>query len=302
MAGPQLGRIGVWSGELRFNDPGEVAEAAAELEELGYGTLWLPGVTGGDIFERIRTVLAATKSIVAATGIVNVWAHTPEETAAAHAELTRDYPGRFMLGLGVSHQQLVDTMNLGTYGKPVATMRAYLDALDAAHPPVPASERCLAALRPRMRGLAAERTAGTHSYLVTPEHTQAARESMGPGALIAPEQTVVPIADPDAARALGRVFLGLYLGLSNYMDNLKEYGFTDADMADGGSDRLIDAIVAWGTPEQIRARLDEQFDAGADHVCIQVVTPGFEMEKVLRGEVMPLPREAWRELAPALID
>src|SRR5262245_46306235 len=279
----QLTGTGIWSRELRFHeDEGAIAAAAAELEQLGYSALWLPGSRGGDIFGACARVLDATSRVPVATGIVNVWMHQPAESAAAHARLTSAHPGRFLLGIGISHAALVEQ-----YRRPLATMRDYLDGLDAADPPVPVDERAIAALGPRMLALSAERTAGTHPYLVTPEHSRIAREAVGPGKLVAPEQTVVLESDPARARELGRRFLAGYLAMPNYTNNLRRLGFGDEDFADGGSDRLVDAVVAWGEPEAIAARVAEHRAAGADHVCIQVAG-------VSRGE---LPLAQWRALA-----
>ena len=282
----KLTGTGIWSRELRFHeDEGAIAEAAAELEELGYSALWLPGSRGGDIFGGGELVLDATSRVPVATGIVNVWMHQPAESAAAHARLTSAHPGRFLLGIGISHAALVEQ-----YRRPLATMRDYLDGLDAADPPVPVDERVIAALGPRMLALSAERTAGTHPYLVTPEHSRIAREAVGTDKLVAPEQTVVVESDPARARELGRNFLAGYLAMPNYTNNLRRLGFADEDFADGGSDRLVDAVVAWGEPEAIAARVEEHRAAGADHVCIQVAG-------VPRGE---LPLAQWRALAPTL--
>lgn len=300
MSAPRLGKVGIWSAELRFSDKGETAEAAAELEELGYDGLWMPGVFGGDIFPAMRHILDATKETTVASGIVNVWAHTPEETAAAHADLTAAHPGRVIQGIGISHKPLVDQFKSeGTYQKPLGTIGAYLDGMDAASTPVPKDERCVAALKPKMRALSAERTLGTHSYFVTPDHTRTARETMG-DALVAPEQTVVLIEDPEKARATARAFASLYIGLPNYVNNLKDHGFEDADFADGGSDRMIDAVIAWGSAEKIAARVKEHLDAGADHVCIQVVPEGYDPKAVIAGTPQAVPIQIWRDLAPAV--
>jgi probable F420-dependent oxidoreductase len=287
---PQLGPIGVWSSQLRFGDPGEITEAAAELEELGYGALWLPGGAGGDIFEDCDRVLAATRRITVATGILNIWAHPVAEAAAGHARLTTAYPGRFLLGLGVSHGPMVERLLHQQYRRPLATMASYLDGLDAASPPVPASERVLAALGPKMLELARDRSAGAHPYLVTPEHTRSAREVLGQRPLLAPEQKVVLETDPVKARQTARAALALYLSLPNYTNNLRRIGFTDDDLDAGGSDRLIDGLYAWGDASQVMARVRQHHDAGADHVCIQVITPD-----------RAVPRAEWRELAAAFV-
>jgi probable F420-dependent oxidoreductase len=281
---------GVWSGLLRHGDAGEAAEAAAELEELGWSALWVPDV-GGDVFGALRNLLSATSSVVVATGILNIWMHPAEETAAEHARLTAEHGDRLLVGLGVSHQHLIDRMNEpGTYRQPLGQMVSYLDALDGADPSLPADRRALAALGPKMLQLARERTAGTHPYLVTPLHTQRAREALGPDGLVAPEQGVVLDTDPAAARAIARQHLTRYMEAPNYVNNWRRLGMLDEDLADGGSDRLVDALVAWGDESAIAARVQEHRDAGADHVCVQVLT----------DQPTVLPRREWRALAPAL--
>ena len=193
--------------------------------------------------------------------------------------------------MGVSHQPLVDHDAPGRYRDPLAAMGDYLDALDRATPPVPVAERLVAALGPRMLEVARLRSAGAHPYLVTPDHTRAARVVLGAAALLAPEQAVVLEGDPAVARALGRAHLAIYLGLPNYVHNLTRLGFGEDDLADGGSDRLVDAVVAWGDEARVAARVDEHRRAGADHVCVQLLTPDLRV----------LPRAAWRDLAAALI-
>lgn len=284
-----LGRFGIWSGQLRFGDAAEAGEAAAELEDLGFDALWIPGGIGGAVFDDCERLLAATEHVVVATGIVNIWMHTPDEAAAGHARLTAGFPGRFLLGLGVSHGPLLERTGR-TYERPLQVMREYLDALDAARPPVPEEERVLAALGPRMLELARERTAGAHPYLVTPEHAQQARQRLGDDAILAPEQAVALVTDPAAARELARQHLAIYLGLPNYTDNWRRLGFTDDDLAGGGSDRLVDALVAWGTLDRVVDRVVAHLAAGADHVCIQVLAP----------DLRSFPRAQWRELAAAL--
>jgi probable F420-dependent oxidoreductase len=288
----ELSGTGVWSGALRYGDRGDIDNAAAELEGLGYSAIWVPGGAGGDIFGDCSALLEATERVTVATGILNIWMHEAQEVAEGHAALTAAHPGRFLLGLGVSHSALVDREEEGRYRKPMAVTKAYLDALDAATPPVPVEERALAALGPRMLELSRDRTRGAHPYLANPEHTRFAREVLGDGPLLMPEQPVVLETDPATARELARGHFTIYLSLPNYLNNLRRLGFTDDDFADGGSDRLIDGIIAWGDEAAIARRVQEHFDAGADHVCIQVVTPrGFQ----------ELPREQWRALAPALV-
>jgi probable F420-dependent oxidoreductase len=282
---------GVWSGTLRHGDPSEIASAAAELESLGYGTLWIPDV-GGDVFGAVRNLLGATTTAVVATGILNLWMHTPEETAAQHGILTSQYGPRFLVGIGVSHAPLIDrTIEAGMYRNPLAQTRDFLDALDAAPAPLAVEDRALAALGPRMLRLAATRTAGVHPYLVTPEHTRAAREAVGPEHLVAPEQGVILEMDPARARSIARRNLEHYFDLPNYTNNWKRLGFSDQEIANGGSDRLIDALVVWGDEATIASRVQEHRDAGANHVCIQVLT----------DTPRALPLERWRILAPALV-
>jgi probable F420-dependent oxidoreductase len=280
---------GVWAGLLRYGEPGEITEAAAELDELGYSVLWIPDV-GGDVFGAVELLLASTRRAVAATGILNLWMHDAEESAAEHARLTATYGDRFLMGIGVSHQPLIDATEAGRYRRPLAAMEAFLDRLDGADPPLDRSDRVLAALGPRMLELARTRAAGAHPYNVTPEHTAEARQALGPDAVLAPEQAVILTTDADRARRLGREQFQFYAVLPNYSNNLRRLGFGDDDFADGGSDRLIDALYAWGDVDAIAARVRAHRDAGADHVCIQVVAEaGF-------------PRDEWRELAPALVD
>jgi probable F420-dependent oxidoreductase len=282
---------GVWSGALRYGDRAAARDAAAELEDLGYTALWVPGGVGGDVFGDCAALLDATERVPVATGILNLWMHEPADVAAGHAALTAAHPDRFLLGIGISHSALVDREEPGRYRRPVATTRAYLDALDAADPPVPAGERALAALGPKMLELARDRTGGAHPYLANPDHTRFAREVLGDSPLLMPEQPVVLEADPVAAREIARAHFTIYLTLPNYVNNLKRIGFIEEDLSGGGSDRLVDGVVAWGDEHAITRRVQAHFDAGADHVCIQVVTPrGFQS----------LPLEQWRALAPAL--
>jgi len=287
-----LGRVGIWSGELRRHaDLGEVADAAAELEQLGYTALFLPGGAGGDIMERSEHLLSSTTRVPVAPGILNVWMHDAQEVATETARLEEAYPGRFELGLGISHAPAVNKDEPGRYRKPLTKMRSYLDELDAASPPVPPERRFLAALGPKMLELSRDRSAGAHPYFVPVEHTSYSREILGEGALLAPEQAVLLESDEERARAGAREHMQRYLALPNYTNNLLRHGFDESDLADGGSDRLADAIVAWGDEAAIAERIRAHHDAGADHVCIQVVgvEPG------------TLPREQWRRLADALL-
>jgi probable F420-dependent oxidoreductase len=276
----QLGRVGVWLSGPSRAPFAEAADAARRLESAGYGALWLnEGPGAKDPFSHAALLLGATERIVLATGIANIWAR--EAPAARNAALTiaEAHPGRFTLGLGVSHQPLVQALGQ-TYNKPLTAMRRYLDHLDAVQyaGPAPADPVpvVLAALRPRMLQLAGERTAGAHPYLTPVEHTARARDVLGPDALLAPEVSVALEPDPDRARDRARTFIQHYLTLSNYTNNLRDLGYGDADLAGSGSDRLIDAIVGWGDEEAVARRIREHLDAGADHVCIQPVGVGLD--------------------------
>jgi probable F420-dependent oxidoreductase len=290
----QLGRVGIW----HFLDlqPAAGAQAAArEIEELGFQTLWIPEAIGREAFVHAALLLAATKRLVVATGIANVWARDAMAMAAAQKTLAEAYPGRFLLGMGVSHAPLVAGMRGHDYRKPLTFLRAYLDAMDAAPfvaaGPAEPPPRVLASLHPRSLALARDRAWGSHPYFVPPEHTAKAREILGPGKLLAPEQMVCFAKDPSTARAIARQHMQAYLGLPNYVRNLLALGFTDHDVADGGSDRLVDAIVAWGGIDAAAARVKAHHEAGADHVGLQV----------LRANPAELPREEWREIATALL-
>ncbi|MEV6024684.1 LLM class F420-dependent oxidoreductase [Streptomyces sp. NPDC052036] len=279
-----VGRYGIWSVGLRSDDSAdrsELADSAAELEQLGFGALWL----GGSSETRHAVpLIEASSHIIVATGIQSIWQHEATETAAHFAHLEKAHPGRFLLGLGVSHAGLTER-----YHRPYSAMVGYLDALDTAG--VPAGRRVLAALGPKMLELSRDRAAGSHPYLVTPEHTARAREILGDAPLLAPEAKVVLDTDPDSARATARDTLSRYLALPNYTKALQQFGFTEDDFADGGSDRLVDALFAWGDDDRVRARLESFHAAGADHVAVQVVDG---------GPRDALPRAAWRRLAELL--
>ncbi|MFD8520795.1 LLM class F420-dependent oxidoreductase [Streptomyces capillispiralis] len=279
-----LGRYGIWSVQLRSEDPdgaAERAEAAAELERLGYGAVWLGGNSAA---RHAAPLIGATSRLVVATSIQSIWDHEAPAAAAGFATLEAAHPGRFLLGLGVSHGPMVDG-----YRRPYSTMVGYLDDLDAAG--VRAGRRVLAALGPKMLELSRDRAAGAIPYLVTPEHTARARETLGEGPLLAPEFKVVLDADPSRARATARAYLARYLEFPNYTKNFLRLGFGEDDLAGGGSDRLVDAVFAWGDEDTIRARVTAFLDAGADHVALQVV------EDAPAGT---LPREGWRRLAALL--
>ena len=280
-----IGKYGIWNGGgLRSEDPsqrGERAEAAAELAELGFGAIWLGGNSSA---ANAAPLLEATSRIAVGTSIQSIWDHEPGAAAASFADLNAAHPGRFVLGLGVSHAKIADR-----YRRPYSALVAYLDALDEAG--VPAEGRVLAALGPKTIELARDRAAGSIPYLITAEQTAQSRELLGEAPLLAPELKVVLESDPAKARSVARGYLAIYLGLPNYTNNFLRNGFTEDDLLDGGSDRLIDAVYAWGTDEQIRARIDEFIEAGADHVALQIVDGGPRYD---------LPRGAWRRLASLL--
>jgi probable F420-dependent oxidoreductase len=276
----QLGEIGVWTSYRPFGAE-RAGEAARLIESLGFGTWW---VGGSPHVPDIRPVLEATSGLVAATGILNVWINDPAATAAADAQLRADFPDRFMLGIGIGHPEATSD-----YRRPLAAMSEFLDGLDASPTPPPVDGRCLAALGPRMLDLAGERSAGTHSYFVSVEHTRFARDRLGPGKLVVPELACVIEKDPIRAKAVARTYAQLYLGLRNYTNNLLRFGFSERDIADGGSDRLIDAVVPQGSAEQIADVVRVHLEAGADHVCVQPL-----------GE-NGIPRESWTALARALL-
>ena len=254
---PDLGRYGVWTmGPVR-------PEQAAEIEKLGYGAVWVGGSPAAEL-AFVEPILEQTETLQVATGIVNIWSAEPVPVAKSYHRIENAYPGRFLLGVGVGHPE-----HTGEYRKPYDALVDYLDVLD--NECVPTSRRVIAALGPKVLKLAAQRSAGAHPYLTTPEHTRSARELVGNSVFLAPEHKVVVSTDADEARALGRKAVGFYLGLSNYLNNWKRLGFTDADVAKPGSDRLIDALVAHGSAEQVAARLRQHLDAGADHVTIQVI-------------------------------
>jgi probable F420-dependent oxidoreductase len=290
-----LGRVGIWTGTLDIQPAARARAAAAEVEELGYGALWIPEAVGREVTTHAAVLLSATSRLVVATGVANVFLRQPTAAAGAQRLLADDSGGRFLLGLGVSHAPMVEGMLGQTWDKPVSRMAAYLDAMDHAFSisPAPAEEppRVLAALGPRMLSLAAERAWGAHSYFVPVEHTPVAREHLGDGPMLLVEQAAVLSADPGAARAAARKHMAIYLTLPNYVNNLRRLGWGDDDLGGGGSDKLVDAIVAWGDEAAIAARVADHHAAGADHVCVQVI----------EDDMTALPLPAWRTLAPALL-
>ena len=272
----KLGQVGVWTW-LDGSTPDEAAEFAGQLEKWGYSALWIPEAVGRDPFATLGYLAARTEKLVLATGIANIYARDPMTLNAIHKTMATLAPGRFVLGLGVSHAHLVKGVRGHEYKKPVPAMRDYLDAMEKAlfmaAPPEEEAPIVIGALRPLMLKLAATRTRGAHPYFVTPEHTRRAREIKGPDAWLCPEQKVLLESDPAKARAVAREAMAVYLRAPNYQNNLKELGFDDSDLAAGGSDRLVDAIVAWGDEAALRDRIQEHLDAGATHVCIQPLKP-----------------------------
>lgn len=287
--GMDLTGVGLWSSQLRYGNPEEAAEAATELDELGFTALWIPDV-GGPVLDSVDNLLTATTRTVIATGILNLWMHEPADVAARYATLTERHGERFLLGIGVSHAPLIDSKEPGLYRKPLAATKAFLDGIDASATPVPAANRVLAALGPKMLELSATRARGAHPYLVTPGHTRTAREVLGDGPLLLPEQTALLADDREQARAIGTDWLRSYLALPNYANNLLRSGFSEDDLS-SVSDRLFDAIIAWGDEEAVLRRVQEHLAAGADHVCVQVIT----------ADPREFPREQWRRLAAALL-
>jgi probable F420-dependent oxidoreductase len=289
-----LGTYGIWTGQLDLQPSTVARESAAELEELGFGALWIPETVFREPFLHSAFLLEGTSHLKVATGIVNRYGRDALTCNAAMQTLNEAYPGRFLLGLGVSHAHLVAGVRKHTYDKPYSGMVEYLDLMERARFFAPTGEppaqMVLAALGPKMLRLAAERTAGAHPYFVPPEHTAFAREVMGPEPLLAVEQMVLLDTDAERARQVARTHMAPYVKLPNYANNLLRLGFTEDDLADGGSNRLVDAIVARGTMDDAVARVRAHLDAGADHVCIQV----------LHADLAHLPRAEWRELSGAL--
>ncbi len=277
----QIGKLGVW-GVTEGMKAADAAAFAARVERWGYGALWLPEAVGRNVLVHSALLLAKTERLVIGTGIANIYARDPIAMAAGQLTLAEQSDGRFLLGIGVSHTDLVEGLRGHQYEKPIEKMRAYLTGMGAAMyiAPRPAEKppTLIAALGPRMLALAAEMADGVHPYNVTPAHTAQARAILGPGKLLCPEQMVLLETDPAAARAIARNVLSVYLPRPNYANNFRRMGFTDADLAGGGSDRLVDAIVAWGDEAAIRRRIQEHWDAGADHVCIQAIPRGESMQ------------------------
>jgi probable F420-dependent oxidoreductase len=282
---PQLGRIGIWSMELRFGDVEKAVAAAAELDDLGYGALWIPGGIGGEITSDLDRLLGATRRMAIATGIINIWKHEPEDIAKWFAALAPDKQTRVMLGVGVSHAPLIGD----AWQKPLAVMGDWIGRATAAG--IPAHHLCVAALRPGMLKLSGELTAGAHPYLVTPEHSGEARKILGPGKLVAPEQHVILEPDPAKARSLALAALNHYRRLPNYRNSWMHLGFTEQEI-EAGDERLINGLFAIGSVDAAAARLHAHFVQGADHVCMQLIHEnGMDVAEALDG---------WRALARLL--
>lgn len=272
-SGPNLGRFGSFG-------RGVTPQQATEIEALGYGAVWVGGSPPAAL-SWVEPILQATTTLCVATGIVNIWSAPAQRVAESFHRIEAAYPGRFLLGIGVGHAEMISE-----YRKPYNALVEYLDRLDDYG--VPANRRVVAALGPRVLGLSARRSAGAHPYLTTPEHTARARELIGPSALLAPEHKVVLTTDSARARTVGRQALDMYFNLANYRNNWKRLGFTDDEVSRPGSDRLVDAVVAYGTPDAIAARLNEHLLAGADHVPIQVLTEDDNLVSALTELAKPL--------------
>jgi len=282
-----LGKLGVWT-LLDSLSGAQAAAFARRVEAWGYGALWIPEAVGRDPFSFISYLAGQTEKLVFATGIANIYARDAMSLNAIRNTLSELYPGRFVLGIGVSHAPLVSDIRGHAYGKPVSTMREYLEAMESAlflsTPPSEPAPIVLAALRTNMLKLGAEKARGVHPYFVPPEHTARARDTLGPDAWLCPEQMVLLESDATKAREVARKHIATYIGLPNYLNNLKELGFVDTDFDNGGSNKLVDAIVAWGDEGSIRQRIQDHWDAGANHVCIQPLSSDGELgpdEKLL---------------------
>jgi len=292
-----LGPVGLWTFHLDLQPISRAQELVAELAELGYSAVWLPEAMGRDPMVHAALLLEGSERIVLATGIANIWNRSAMAMAAAHRTLTSAFPDRFLLGMGVSHGPMVEGFLGENYERPLTKMRGYLDAMDnapfMAEAPSTAPRRVLAALGPKMLELAADRADGAHPYFVPVEHTATARQTMGDDPLLCVEQAAVLSTDADVARAAARAHMAIYLTLPNYTNNLRRLGFGDDDFDSGGSDRLVDAIVVWGDVDMVVERVRAHREAGADHVCLQVL--GTEP-----SDVRTPPLDEWRRLAPAL--
>lgn len=275
----ELGKLGVWAFIDTMSAP-EAAKFAQQLEQWGYSALWIPEAVGRDPFSIISYMAAHTNKLIFATGIANIYARDPMAMNAIHQTVSELAPGRFVLGLGVSHAPLVKDIRGHEYQKPVTTMKNYLASMESAlYMAATAQEPApilLGALRQNMLKLSAGKASGAHPYFVPPAHTARAREILGPEAWLCPEQMLVLEADADKARRIARSHMATYTSLDNYKNNLKQFGFEEADFEDNGSDKLVDAIVGWGDEQALRDRIQAHWDAGANHVCIQALQDDVE--------------------------
>jgi probable F420-dependent oxidoreductase len=290
---PDLGRVGLWTFFLDLQPADRVRDLVPEIEAMGWGCVWVPEAVNRDAMVNSALLLSASTTLNIGTGIASIWGRDPMTTAASLKSLSEAWPGRFVLGLGVSHQPMVDHVRGQDYTKPFSKMRDYLAAMETSLYMSPAPETThvvLAALGPKMLELSASAADGAHPYFVPVEHTAIAREHLGADALLAPEQAVVLSADPDEARRVARGHMATYLTLPNYTNNLRRFGWGDEDLADGGSDALVDAVVAWGDEQAIVDRVAAHHERGADHVALQVLP--------LDGASVPM--DEWRRLATAL--
>ena len=283
-----IGRLGLWSMELRGSDKGEINDAAAALDDEGWPAFWIAGANGPGLWTDAEGLLSSAPHTSVAFGVMSIWSADARNAAEQHRRLIATYGRRLIIGLGVSSPQSAAAAGR-EFGTPLTAMTRYLDELDDGSPTLPDADRILGALGPRMVALAGERASGIHPFLVTPESNAANRQILGPGALIAPHQAVVLETDPTKARQIARRGVGVFIGFPSYQANLRRLGFGDDDLIPGGSDRLIDATVAWGSLDDISRRVHEHWDAGADHVALQVLSakPG-------------LPRAEWLELSALL--
>lgn len=291
-----LGRVGIWTPVADAMASSEAGELAQLIEEVGFPTMWIPETVGRDPFVTATLLLERTSTLQLATGIANIYARDAVTMANTQRSLEEAFPGRFLLGLGVSHEHLVDRVRKHDYSKPYSYMVNYLAEMDSAVfravGPTELPARVLAALGPKMLALAASSAQGAHPYFVPVEHTHLARETMGDGPILAPEQMVVIDTDPATARETARANMAVYLRAPNYRNNLLRLGFEEADFDDGGSDRLVDAIVAWGDVDAAVERVRAHHDAGADHVAVQLLVK----------DGLALPEGQLRELASGLLD
>jgi probable F420-dependent oxidoreductase len=283
-----VGKLGIWSLELRGRDSAAVRDAAAELDSQGWGALWIAGATGPGIWSDAERLLSSAPNAAVALGVMSIWNPDASVAPEEHERLTDTYGRRLLSGFGVSGAPTAAAVGQ-PFSTPLKEMNRYFDELDATAPVIPEADRIVGALGPRMVALSARRAGGIHPFLVTPESNVTNRELVGPDTLIAPHQAVVLETNSEKARAIARRGIGMFIGFPSYQANLRRLGFGDDDLIPGGSDRLIDATVAWGTLEQVDARLREHWDAGADHVAVHVLT-----------EHRSLPTREWRELAALL--